>query len=41
MIREPISADSHITEPPNCYLDFIDPAFPRAGAQDQGAAWSG
>jgi predicted TIM-barrel fold metal-dependent hydrolase len=22
-----ISADSHITEPPNCYVDFIDPAF--------------
>ena len=26
MIR-PISADSHIIEPPECYLDFIDPAF--------------
>ena len=23
----PISADSHITEPPNCYLDYIDPKF--------------
>ena len=23
----PISADSHITEPPNCYIDHIDPAF--------------
>jgi uncharacterized protein len=23
----PISADSHITEPPNCYRDNIDPAF--------------
>jgi predicted TIM-barrel fold metal-dependent hydrolase len=22
-----ISADSHIAEPPNCYLDYIDPAF--------------
>ena len=22
-----ISADSHITEPPNCYLDYIDPAY--------------
>jgi hypothetical protein len=22
-----ISADSHITEPPNCYVDFIDPAY--------------
>ena len=27
MIRKPISADSHITEPPNCYVDYIDPAF--------------
>ena len=23
----PISADSHITEPPNCYVDHIDPAW--------------
>ena len=23
----PISADSHITEPPNCYVDNIDPAW--------------
>src|SRR2546423_116412 len=23
----PISADSHITEPPGCYVDNIDPAF--------------
>ena len=23
----PISADSHITEPPGCYADNIDPAF--------------
>jgi predicted TIM-barrel fold metal-dependent hydrolase len=22
-----VSADSHIVEPPNCYVDFIDPAF--------------
>ena len=22
-----ISADSHITEPPNTYTDYIDPAF--------------
>ena len=22
-----ISADSHITEPPNAYIDFIDPAY--------------
>jgi uncharacterized protein len=27
MIRKPISADSHITEPPNCYVDYIDPKF--------------
>lgn len=23
----PISADSHIVEPPHCYIDFIDPAY--------------
>jgi predicted TIM-barrel fold metal-dependent hydrolase len=23
----PISADSHIVEPPNCFVDFIDPAY--------------
>ena len=22
-----VSADSHITEPPNCYIDYIDPAY--------------
>jgi predicted TIM-barrel fold metal-dependent hydrolase len=27
MISKPISADSHITEPPNCYLDYIEPSF--------------
>jgi predicted TIM-barrel fold metal-dependent hydrolase len=27
MLRKPISADSHITEPPNCYLDFIEPKY--------------
>jgi predicted TIM-barrel fold metal-dependent hydrolase len=27
MIRKPISADSHMTEPPNCYVDHIDPKF--------------
>jgi len=27
MIRKPISADSHITEPPNTYVDYIDPTF--------------
>ena len=24
---KPISADSHVTEPPNCYLDHIEPSF--------------
>jgi predicted TIM-barrel fold metal-dependent hydrolase len=27
MLRTPISADSHITEPPNCYTDYIDPKW--------------
>ena len=27
MLRTPISADSHITEPPNCYTDYIDAKF--------------
>jgi len=27
MIKKPISSDSHITEPPNCYVDFIDPKY--------------
>ena len=27
MLKRPISADSHITEPPNCYLDFIDAKY--------------
>ena len=27
MAKTPISADSHITEPPNCYIDHIDPSF--------------
>ena len=27
MAAKPISADSHVTEPPDCYLDFIDPKF--------------
>ncbi|MBM3489655.1 MAG: amidohydrolase [Alphaproteobacteria bacterium] len=30
MQKRPISADSHITEPPNCYVDFIDPKFREA-----------
>ena len=27
MAKKPISADSHVTEPPNCYIDYIDPKF--------------
>ena len=27
MAKRPISADSHVTEPPNCYLDHIEPAW--------------
>ena len=27
MTKIPISADSHITEPPNCYIDHIDPSY--------------
>ena len=27
MDKTPISADSHVTEPPNCYVDHIDPAY--------------
>ena len=27
MIKKPISSDSHITEPPHCYIDFIDPKY--------------
>jgi uncharacterized protein len=27
MLRKPISADSHITEPPNCYVDFIEAKY--------------
>jgi predicted TIM-barrel fold metal-dependent hydrolase len=27
MLKTPISADSHITEPPNLYIDYIDPKF--------------
>jgi len=27
MIKKPISADSHITEPPNTYIDYIDPKY--------------
>jgi predicted TIM-barrel fold metal-dependent hydrolase len=35
-----ISADSHVTEPPGCYLDYIDPAFrdraPRVATESDG-----
>jgi uncharacterized protein len=27
MLKPIISADSHVCEPPNCYVDYIDPAF--------------
>ena len=27
MAKKAISADSHITEPPNCYIDYIDPKY--------------
>jgi hypothetical protein len=27
MPKRPISADSHITEPPNCYIDYIEPKY--------------
>ena len=27
MAKRPISADSHITEPPNCYIDYIDAKY--------------
>ena len=27
MLKTPISADSHIVEPPNCYIDHIDPKY--------------
>ena len=27
MAKSPISADSHITEPPNCYIDHIEAKY--------------
>ena len=27
MLKPIISADSHVSEPPNCYLDYISPKF--------------
>jgi predicted TIM-barrel fold metal-dependent hydrolase len=39
---KPISADSHVTEPPNCYTDYIDPKYrdvaPHMIANDKGGA---
>jgi predicted TIM-barrel fold metal-dependent hydrolase len=39
--RGTISADSHIVEPPNCYVDFIDPKYrdtaPRIVKREDGA----
>ncbi|MBL4868444.1 MAG: hypothetical protein JKY67_18925 [Pseudomonadales bacterium] len=35
-----ISADSHIAEPPNCYIDYIEPKYrdiaPRVETRDNG-----
>ena len=40
MQKAPISADSHIVEPPNCYVDHIDPKYrdmaPRVGKNAKG-----
>ncbi|MDH4146927.1 MAG: amidohydrolase [Acidimicrobiia bacterium] len=40
MAKAPISADSHIVEPPNCYTDYIDPRWrdvaPKIVKNDQG-----
>ena len=40
MLKAPISADSHIVEPPNCYVDHIDPKYrdmaPRVGKNAKG-----
>ena len=27
MLKKPISADSHVTEPPNCFTDYVDPKY--------------
>src|SRR4051812_7058311 len=39
---KPISADSHVTEPPNCYTDYIDPKWrdvaPHMIANEKGGA---
>ena len=43
MLKKPISADSHITEPPNTYVEFIDPKFreraPKLVSLDAGDAF--
>jgi predicted TIM-barrel fold metal-dependent hydrolase len=40
MLKAPISSDSHIVEPPNCYVDYIDPKYrdiaPRVVKNDKG-----
>ena len=42
MLKLPISADSHIVEPPNCYVDHIDARYrdiaPRCDVNAKGAA---
>lgn len=42
MTRAPISADSHIVEPPNCYVDYIEPRYrdiaPRCDVNARGAS---
>ncbi|MEZ5266770.1 MAG: amidohydrolase family protein [Acidimicrobiia bacterium] len=42
MLKLPISADSHIVEPPNCYVDHIEPRYrdiaPRCDVNAKGAA---
>jgi len=39
---KPISADSHVTEPPNCYIDHIDPRYrdraPHVASNDKGGS---
>ncbi|MFN0088892.1 MAG: amidohydrolase family protein [Acidimicrobiales bacterium] len=42
MLKSLISADSHIVEPPNCYVDYIEPKYrdvaPRCDVNAKGAA---
>ena len=37
---KPVSSDSHVTEPPNCYIDYIDPKFYTQWRQMNGRASS-